>query len=31
MNTRLYSTVKCPAFMGYNYKDNQNQDQMISV
>lgn len=31
MNKELFSQVKCPVFMGYYYKDNEHQDQIISV
>jgi len=31
MNADLFSTVKCPVFLGYYYKDRENQDQIVSV
>lgn len=31
MNSGLFRTVKCPVFMGYYYKDRENQDQIVSV
>jgi len=31
MNDTLFSHVKCPLFMGYYYKDEDNQDQVVDV
>jgi pimeloyl-ACP methyl ester carboxylesterase len=31
MNSELFKKVKCPVFMGYYYKDQENQDQIVSV
>lgn len=31
MNSDLFQRVKCPVFMGYYYKDGENQDQVVSV
>jgi pimeloyl-ACP methyl ester carboxylesterase len=31
MNADLFRTVKCPVFLGYYYKDEEHQDQTVSV
>lgn len=31
MNETLFSQVKCPLYMGYYYKDEDNQDQVVDV
>ncbi len=31
MNDNLFSKVKCPLFMGYYYKDEDKQDQIVDV
>lgn len=31
MNKDLFRTVKCPVFLGYYYKDEEHQDQTVSV
>lgn len=31
MNKELFSNVKCPVFMGYYFKDEQHQDQVVEV
>ena len=31
MKKEVFSKVKCPVFLGYYYKDEQNQDQTVEV
>ena len=31
MTNEIFSKVKCPLFLGYYYKDEQNQDQTVEV
>jgi pimeloyl-ACP methyl ester carboxylesterase len=31
MKADLFRSVKCPVFLGYYYKDKENQDQIVSV
>jgi pimeloyl-ACP methyl ester carboxylesterase len=31
MKDEVFTSVKCPLFMGYYYKDEQNQDQTVDV
>jgi len=31
MNKEQFAKVKCPVFMGYYYKDEQNQDEIVEV
>ncbi len=31
MKDEVFAKVKCPLFMGYYYKDDQNQDQVVEV
>jgi len=31
MSQKLFSKVKCPVFMGYYFKDEQNQDNVVEV
>ncbi len=31
MNKEIFAKVKCPVFMGYYYKDEQNQDPVVEI
>jgi hypothetical protein len=31
MHENTFSKVKCPVFVGYYYKDEENQDKVVSV
>jgi esterase/lipase len=31
MNPETFAKIKCPAFMGYYYKNEENQDKVVSV
>ena len=31
MNEQTFKNVKCPVYMGYYYKDEENQDKVVSV